>query len=135
MNRTVTQPTLFVTDTNGDSDMLKSALAALLFLASVGVALADDTWIGTWKSDWNGVINTTLVVKSASSNGAKVKYSWVKTVHGPAGSVNLSAKLSGKKLTWSTNGIRFVFTHEGQTLAAIRTTSQGSAHGTFRKIN
>ena len=35
----------------------------------------------------------------------------------------------------SGNGIRFVFTHKGQTLSALRTSQRGSAAGTFRKVN
>lgn len=115
--------------------MLKGALAALLILGSVSIAFADDSWLGTWKSNWNGVIDTTLVVRSANGKTANVKYSWAKTVYGPAGSVNLSAKLNGKKLSWSGDGFRFVFTHKGKTLSAVRTTSQGSTHGTFRKVD
>jgi hypothetical protein len=115
--------------------MLKSALAALLILGSAGVALVDDSWVGTWKINWNGAIDTTLVVQSVNGATVKAKYSWAKTGFGPAGSRSVTAKVSGKKLSWSGNGISFVFTQKGNTLSAVRTTSTGSAHGTFRKVN
>lgn len=113
--------------------MLKNALAALLILGSTGAVMADETWVGTWKSNWNGAIDTTLVVQSVSGDNAAVKYSWARSSFGPAGSANLAAKVSGKKLSWSANGIRFVFTHKGKTLSAMRTTSQGTAWATFRR--
>lgn len=115
--------------------MLRGILTAALILGSAGFALADETWVGTWKSNWNGAIDTTLVVQSVGDDSAQVKYSWAKTSFGPAGSANMMAKVSGKKLSWSGRGIRFVFTHKGKTLSAVRTTSQGTATGTFRKIN
>ena len=114
--------------------MLKSILAAVLLIGSAGFALAGDLWIGTWKSDWNGAIDTTLVVQSVDHDSAQVKYSWAKTSFGPPGSSKITAKVSGKKLSWSGHGIRFVFTHKGATLSGVRTTAQRTDRGTFRKV-
>lgn len=114
--------------------MLKGILAAALLIGSAGFALADDSWIGTWESDWYGAIDTTLVVQSVDQNSAQVKYSWAKTSFSSAGSVNLTAKVSGKKLSWSGHGTRFVFTHKGATLSGVRTTAHRTDRGTFRKV-
>nr|WP_295463829.1 hypothetical protein [Mesorhizobium sp.] len=113
--------------------MLKGILTTALLLGSAGFALANNSWIGTWKSDWNGAIDTTLVVSSVDHDSAQVKYSWARTSFGSAGSVNMTAKVSGKKLSWSGHGVRFVFTHKGATLSGVRTTSLRTDWGTFRK--
>lgn len=114
---------------------MKIALFVFAVLFTTVNAFAESPFLGTWKSDWGGDIGTTLVVKSVSGNKAVVKYSWDASAYGGAGSINLSAKVRGDKLSWKSSGIGFVFQDSGGTLHATRTTSQGSVSTIFRKAN
>lgn len=98
-------------------------------------APASSAFVGTWRSDWGGAIDTTLTVRNVSGNSANVTYTWKGSSYGPGGTANPSARVNGNVLSWTSYGTSFRFVARGNTLSATRTTTGGSRSTTFRKVN
>ncbi|NGO53482.1 hypothetical protein [Allomesorhizobium camelthorni] len=93
---------------------------------------AESAFVGAWKSNWGGVINTTLVVHSVSGNTADITYTWQQTSFTSAGSQRTQANVSGNQLSWG-DAIRFTFTERDGRLYAVRKASNVTARTTFTR--